>query len=375
MSSLQVVVATLAAALGFGLGCAGRCPAPRSYPALPAPVVLLPLENLSGGAAPVTEIRQELARNLESRGIHLLSEPELEGVLARHRIRFTGGISGEVGQAFLVETGAPVVMAGSVDLFDDSENPKLALTIRMIGTGERPRVLWIHTEVLTGDQAPGFLGLGLIRSVSALKEKVLARMADQTAGALHHSPLEEAFDRPREGAGRRFRPRTLFRAPVTSEGGHGLGRVAVLPFFNESGRQNAGELVALHFVRELAGRPGVSIIEPGVVRQALLQARVIQEGGLSLSQADVLRADLGVDLVVTGRVLDYQEAGTAAVVPRVAFSVLGISTAKRQVVWTSSSHNRGNDRVFFFDAGLVRTAHQLTSEMVRSTVDRVTQSR
>ena len=40
----------------------------------------------------------------------------------------------------------------------------------------------------------------------------------------------------------------------------------------------------------------------------------------------------------------------------------------RQIVWSSSSYNEGDDGVFFFDLGKVNTAHGMASGMVRSVV-------
>lgn len=372
----RLPAAVVAAALGLALACAGR-PGPGAFQpprtentgATSPRLVIFPFENLSGVAAPAPEIRKELREALAGRGLDILPEAEVETVLARHRIRYTAGVAGDVGRALLAETGAPFVLVGSVDLFDQSENPKLALTVRLVGTGETPRLLWMHSEALSGQERPGFLGLGVIGEYPALQNRVVNRMADRITAALRATGGGQTPLTAGEPARRRHRPRTLYRGEGGAGGG--LGRVAVLPFVNETGRPKAGELVSLHFVRELAARPGVDIVEPGVVREALLRARVIQEGGLSFGQAEVLRAELGVDLVVTGRVLEYQEAGVAALVPRAGFSVLGIGAARRQVVWSSTSFNRGDDGVFFFDAGLVGTAHQLTAAMVRAAVEQV----
>jgi hypothetical protein len=128
--------------------------------------------------------------------------------------------------------------------------------------------------------------------------------------------------------------------------------------------------MALHFVERLARLPGVEVVEPGVVRQTLLKTRMIQEGGLSLAQADVLRAMLDVDLVVAGRVAEYQDLHGVLGAPLVEFAVQGIDAAKRQVVWTSFSYNRGDDGVFFFDSGRVYTAHALASKMAGAVVEK-----
>jgi dihydroxyacetone kinase DhaKLM complex PTS-EIIA-like component DhaM len=50
----------------------------------------------------------------------------------------------------------------------------------------------------------------------------------------------------------------------------------------------------------------------------------------------------------------------------VDFSGLVIERKSREVVWASKSYNAGDDGVFFFDLGEVKTAHRMASEMVRA---------
>jgi hypothetical protein len=55
--------------------------------------------------------------------------------------------------------------------------------------------------------------------------------------------------------------------------------------------------------------------------------------------------------------------------PKVDFSARLLDLKTRQVVWSSFSYNRGDDRVFFFNLGKVNTAQRLTSEMTGSIVE------
>jgi hypothetical protein len=92
------------------------------------------------------------------------------------------------------------------------------------------------------------------------------------------------------------------------------------------------------------------------------------EGGLSLPQADILHAALGVDLVLTGIVMEYKENISGFGSPKVEFSVRVFDMETRQIVWSSTSYNEGDDGVFFFNLGKVNTAHGISSGMVRSTI-------
>jgi TolB-like protein len=141
--------------------------------------------------------------------------------------------------------------------------------------------------------------------------------------------------------------------------------VAVIPFFNRSERKFAGEILVLHFIRQLKRFENVEVIEPGMVRQELLNMRIIMQDGVSLAHADAIFAALNADLLVSGRVIDYQDYQGVWGKPKVDFSATVIERKSREVVWSSNSYNEGDDRVFFFDRGKVNTAHAMTSQMVR----------
>jgi TolB-like protein len=148
--------------------------------------------------------------------------------------------------------------------------------------------------------------------------------------------------------------------------------MAVIPFLNLSQRKNAGRILELHFVNQLFRNDSLSIVEPGLVREELLEHRVVMAAGPSLENAEVLSNDesLGVDLVFSGVVFDYQDAFG---IPKVDFSVTMIEKESRRVVWSSRSHGTGEDGVLFFDLGMVHTAHQLASEMARGTSEALSQ--
>ena len=118
----------------------------------------------------------------------------------------------------------------------------------------------------------------------------------------------------------------------------------------------------------LAATPGLQPLEPGVVREVLLRGRIVMEGGVSLETVRLLLGTLGADLVLAGEVLDYDDAAT----PKVNFSVTVLDRGSGEALWQSISHNQGDDGVFFFDAGRVSTAHDLTCRMAAAVGDGMT---
>jgi hypothetical protein len=135
----------------------------------------------------------------------------------------------------------------------------------------------------------------------------------------------------------------------------------VLPFVNETGRLDAGEVVALELVRELSRQPGLRLFEPGVVRSELLRNRVVMEGGVSHETARIALGAFDADVIVAGWVRTYDEYP----VPRLEFTAVALDTRTNRVLWESTSYNRGEEGVWFFGAGRISTSLGLACRMAR----------
>ena len=165
---------------------------------------------------------------------------------------------------------------------------------------------------------------------------------------------------------KKFGPEVIYRkAVLAADKTH---TVAVIPFFNPSARSFAGEILALHFVRQLWAFENFNVIEPGMVRQQLLKSRIIMDSGISLADADVIAIGLNADFILNGKVIDYQDYRGYNGIAKVDFSAQLIARVEREVVWSVKSYHAGDDGVFFFDWGRVNTAYALASDMVQLAV-------
>ncbi|HXV75802.1 MAG TPA: hypothetical protein VD788_05730, partial [Candidatus Polarisedimenticolaceae bacterium] len=122
------------------------------------------------------------------------------------------------------------------------------------------------------------------------------------------------------------------------------------------------------FVYRLFETGRVEVVEPGVVRAALLDNRLIRDEGLSLTQIYVLSAELNVDLLISGDVADYVEGTGFGGIPFVGFTARAMDARRGVVSWTSISNNRGTDGAGLFEIGGVRGGHALASEMIRAVI-------
>jgi hypothetical protein len=364
------LAALLALLLLPGLGPSrASSPAPRGAEAAPRRVAVLPLHALNPGDFPARRIESLLRYELDRLGLRVVPEPALESFLRKHRIRWTGGLGRETAALFEAELGVDTVLVTSLDDYDEGPPPRIALTSRLVSTGPDPLILWMDASHRAGNQAPGFLELGLVDDPGLVAEKAVRALGDSLARHLEGRELR----RPPWGTRGALGPKRESGSSEAVAGAAGDSRrVAVLPFLNESARLYAGEILTLQVVRQLAAAGTVELYEPGVVREVLLQVRLIQEDGLSLAQVDMLQALLPLDVVVTGRVAEYRDSLGEGDLPEVGFSLRVIDAATRQAVWSSVSYNRGRDGVFFFNSGRLYTAHELAFEMTRSAVQVMT---
>jgi hypothetical protein len=323
-------------------------------------IAVLPINNLSGSPAPLKNLRQAVIRGLTERGAVVLADEELEKFMARHRLRYIGGMDGDIGLALKEEMGADAALLSSLEFYNESFPPKISLTLRLVSTGSDQRILWIDGRGLSGNDSPGILGLGIIIDPRLLMEKAVNSLLDSLFGA-----AEEV------SASGRFQPREMYRSSVFNT--DLKYRVAVIPFYDLSGRRNAGDIISLQFVRAMALFRNFEVIEPGVVLAKMLRYRTVLDQGLSLAQADILFDSLQADLILCGTVFKYEDAQGALGAPSVEFSVQLMDKKSREVVMSSFSSNAGDDGVFFFDAGKVSTVQALAMQMARRAVGSIVQ--
>ena len=350
-------------------------------------IAVLPAENLTGWIAPVDTVDELLRARFVDRGFRLVDDATLASFMERHRIRDTGGVTSRMARASKDELGAGAVLVTSLELFRDAAPPRVALFARLVSSGDQPEIAWMDSVGMSGDGHLGLLALGRIGAAGILLEKSIDCLTASLARSLpelvaERAPLDLRGEPvecdsqgevvalpPGEVGKRRYRPQTAFRAPLIDSSRR--YSVAIVPFANATDRKYAGTLIGLHFINQMVRNEHLTVVEPGLVREALLENRVIMRAGPSLENAEALSSDetLGVDLVLSGTVFDYQDSlGT----PKVEFSVNIIERSTLKVVWASHSYNTGVDGVLFFGLGTVHTAHQLASRMARGTFEVMT---
>jgi hypothetical protein len=326
-------------------------------------IAVYPVSNLSGSTAPLAAIGLQLIGELKDSDATLIEGDVLDSVITKYRVRYLGGLDKATAQALRRDAGADCVLITSLELYSEVVPPKIALTARLVSTGSKTEILWIDGIGLAGDDAPGLLAHGLVEDPLMLMRRAVHRLAQSLTVFLSGQGKRVNSRSPQK----KFAPEVIYRKDVLA--GDKTYRVAVVPFFNPSARTFAGEILALHFVRQLWALENFKIIEPGVVRQQLLKSRIIMNSGISLADADLIGHELNADLILNGKVIDYQDYRGYSGIVKVDFSAQLFERASREVVWSVKSYHQGDDGVFFFDWGKVNTAYAMASQMVQLAVE------
>lgn len=356
--------AVLLAALAGLSACGARQPTPEATgPVLR--VALFPIENLSDSTIPAKALTAAVEAKIAAIGVEVVSGDILSRFFREHRVRYTAGLDAETARAAREELGVDGVLITTVETYSTSGSPRFAMSMRLLSVDDPPVIRWVDGAWVAGDGSPGILALGILTTMDQVEEKVLAQLVASLEAFLAGKPVPEQC--PSTG---RAKPMTSFRSPGAEPGRH--YSVAVLPFMNYTNRRSAGDLLALRFVQQLSASGRFTVTEPGVVRDQMLEYRVIMYGGVSLDTARTLLSLLKADVVIAGYVRRYQEGlGDASNTPKVTFTVIALERKTERVLWQMTSSHEGMDGVFFYDAGRVETASDLTCRMVRATLDQM----
>lgn len=146
-----------------------------------------------------------------------------------------------------------------------------------------------------------------------------------------------------------------------------IKKIAVLPFYNISGRKDAGRVVADAYVTELFKSGKYEVEEPGNVRHFMIQERVDVIGELEIEKIQLLGKRLKVDAVIVGTVEEYGGKGKNSVV---TLSARLVRSDTGEVVWMNHRRKKGDDYTIVFDFGRIksvtRLAHKVVAEMIKT---------
>src|SRR5512135_3134101 len=101
-------------------GCAAHTQLTTAVPSVLAErprIAVLPVYNVSGQRAPLKEMHQALMQGMVNLGAVVPNYTDLDRFMARHRIRYIGGIDTFTSQAFKEELGIDAVLITTLEQY------------------------------------------------------------------------------------------------------------------------------------------------------------------------------------------------------------------------------------------------------------------
>jgi len=295
-------------------------------------IALFPFENFSDDKNALTVVMPVLKSRLEAKGAEILDENNLNRFLLKERIRSTGYVSREMAKKMRDELNVTSILLGSINSFLPGANPRVGFTARLINSSDNT-ILWANHAAATGDDFTTILGLGTVKSIDKLTFKVVNALLDSFDFNPHHKETESTY------------------------------RIAVMPFQNKSKIRDAGMMATYMFLAELYKSRGFEPVEYGDVRRYTVNLRIRSKGELDLQNTDALSKDLGADGILVGTVESYSE-GEGNSPPEAAISARLIDAHKNKILWYDGHQYNGDEGVFMFDWGRIRSPENVAYEVI-----------
>jgi TolB-like protein len=148
--------------------------------------------------------------------------------------------------------------------------------------------------------------------------------------------------------------------------------IAILPFSNYSGEEDAGKQLSNAFLIELLKKPNLYIIEPGQVDQFMRQERIRSAEQIDIKTANLLRDSLAIDYILIGAVNEYSYIASGdRQIPLVGFNVRLLDANSGGIIWAANHSRKGDDSEFLFNWGLTTSLTKLAQKSVRDVVSRL----
>ena len=303
-------------------------------------IALLPFDNFSGNSEALDKIMPLIVNQLEHRGYDVIDSEEVEGYLCEKRIRYASSISREVAAELGRDKMVNTAIAGSVLTFSSDGNPKIGILARQLNL-ETGHIMWSDFVSLTGEDYTKVLGLGTINSIDMLIPDALNNIF---AALGKHSQEKD---------------------------GNAKYRIAVLPFKNESKHRHAGMIITHLFQNELANNQMFDTVDYGELKRTIVNLRVGSKGEVDYNNLQALSKLLGVDVVLTGTVEEYQPGREYHSPPIVTISARLLDSRKNRILWYDNLQLDGEENIIALDWGRLRSADKVAYEAVSGLVDNI----
>jgi TolB-like protein len=303
-------------------------------------IAILPFDNFSGNNAALGIIMPLIISQLKDRGYDVIDYKEVEAFLCERRIRNASFISREVAIELGKNKMVNTIIAGSVLTFSTEGNPKIGILARQLEL-KTGHVIWSDFVSLTGEDYTRVLGLGTIKSIDTLIPNALNNLFATLGNNLHEKENNTKY------------------------------RIAVLPFKNESKHRHAGIIITHLFQNELANNPMFDPVDYGDVKKTIVNLRLGRKGEVDYNNLQALSKLLGVDVVLTGTVEEYQSGQEYLSTPRITMSARLLDSRRNRIIWYDNLQSDGEENIIALDWGRLRSADKVAYGAVSGLVENI----
>lgn len=120
-----------------------------------------------------------------------------------------------------------------------------------------------------------------------------------------------------------------------------IEKVAVLPFGNLTGNQNAGEIVRHMVINELLSSGTVDVVVPGEVMAAINSVGVKNVSSLGSKEIKGVGKALNVQAVIFGTVENFGSTSGTLQVPEVTLTMMMAETDSGTIIWSVTETSGG----------------------------------
>lgn len=148
--------------------------------------------------------------------------------------------------------------------------------------------------------------------------------------------------------------------------------LAILPFNNYSGKEDAGKQVSNAFLIELLKKQMFNIIEPGEIDKIMREERIRSSDQVDEKTALKLKEKLSADYILIGSVNEYGYLRSGdREIPIIGFSIRLLDSATGQIIWAAYHSRKGDDKELIFSWRLVTSLSKLAQNSVHDVVKKL----
>lgn len=146
-------------------------------------------------------------------------------------------------------------------------------------------------------------------------------------------------------------------------------RVALMPLANYTPDRDAPQRISLALANEFTRIPGLEVVDPGAVEDALAKEPWLLLDRLPPDLADRIGAAVHADGLLQGALLEYGgRDGNEGRTPQISLALRLVRTPGSRVVWSTVHGRDGADGEWLFGLGRVNAMEQLSAAVVHEAV-------